>query len=102
MWCATERATWPPRHGGSDRLNWVLHHNSKLRSEGREDLMTSDNVVQVRFGTPGNVLEVQVGTVEVDIPRSIGYFGGLVAAVGFGLIERRSRCLLPRCPYSRC
>ena len=49
--------------------------------------MASDNVMQVRFGTPGNVLEVQVGTVEVDIPRSIGYYGGLVAAVGFGLVE---------------
>jgi hypothetical protein len=49
--------------------------------------MASDNVMQVRFGTPGNVLEVQVGTVEVDIPRSVGYFGGLAAAVGLGLIE---------------
>jgi hypothetical protein len=49
--------------------------------------MASDNVVQVRFGTPGNVLEVQVGTVEVDVPRSIGYFGGLLAAMGLGLIE---------------
>jgi hypothetical protein len=49
--------------------------------------MASNNVVEVRFGNPGNVLEVQVGTVEVDVPRSVGYFGGLVAAVGFGIIE---------------
>lgn len=49
--------------------------------------MASNNVVEVRFGTPGNVLEVQVGTLEVDVPRSVGYFGGLVAAVGLGLIE---------------
>jgi len=49
--------------------------------------MASDNVVQVRFGNPGNVLEVQVGTVEVDVPRSVGYFGGLAAAVGLGLLE---------------
>ena len=49
--------------------------------------MASDNVVEVRFGNPGNVLEVQVGTVEVDVPRSVGYFGGLAAAVGLGLIE---------------
>ncbi|MCW2730857.1 MAG: hypothetical protein JWR13_1673 [Mycobacterium sp.] len=49
--------------------------------------MASDGVVQVRFGTPGNVLEVEIGTVEVDIPRSIGYFGGLAVAVGLGLIE---------------
>lgn len=46
-----------------------------------------NNVVEVRFGNPGNVLEVQVGTVEIDVPRSVGYFGGLVAAVGFGIIE---------------
>jgi hypothetical protein len=49
--------------------------------------MAANNVVQVRFGAPGNVLEVQVGTVEVDVPRSVGYFGGLAAAVGLGLIE---------------
>ncbi len=48
--------------------------------------MASNNVVEVRFGNPGNVLEVQVGTVEVDVPRSVGYFGGL-AAVGLGFIE---------------
>jgi hypothetical protein len=53
----------------------------------KEDEVASDNVVQVRFGAPGNVLEIQVGTVEVDVPRSVGYFGGLAAAVGLGLIE---------------
>jgi hypothetical protein len=52
-----------------------------------ETIMASSNVVEVRFGTPGNVLEVRVGTVEVDVPRSVGYFGGLAAAVGLGLIE---------------
>jgi len=25
--------------------------------------------------------------VEIDIPRSVGYFGGLAAAVGLGLVE---------------
>jgi hypothetical protein len=34
----------------------------------------------VRVGAPGNVLEVRIGTIEVDVPRSIGYFGGLAAA----------------------
>jgi hypothetical protein len=52
-----------------------------------EGLMASDNVVQVRFGAPGNVLEIQVGTVEVDVPRSVGYFGGLAVAVAVGMIE---------------
>lgn len=49
--------------------------------------MAADGVVEVRFGTPGNVLEIQAGSVEVDVPRSVGYFGGLAAAVGLGLIE---------------
>jgi hypothetical protein len=49
--------------------------------------MASNNVVEVRFGNPGNVLEVQVGTVEIDVPRSVGYFGGLAAAVGLGVME---------------
>ena len=49
--------------------------------------MADDGVVEIRVGTPGNVLEVRVGTVEVDVPRSIGYFGGLAAAVSLGIIE---------------
>jgi hypothetical protein len=49
--------------------------------------MAHDSAIEVRIGTPGNVLEVKVGTVEVDVPRSVGYFGGLVAAVGLGMID---------------
>jgi hypothetical protein len=49
--------------------------------------MAADSKFEVRLGAPGNVLEVQIGTIEVDVPRSIGYFGGLAAAVGLGLIE---------------
>lgn len=49
--------------------------------------MASASKFEVRVGEPGNVLEVQVGTVEVDVPRSVGYFGGLAVAVGLGLIE---------------
>src|SRR5436305_2553693 len=49
--------------------------------------MATNSVVEIRFGAPENVMEVQVGTVEVDVPRSVGYFGGLAAAVGLGLIE---------------
>ena len=49
--------------------------------------MATNSAVEIRFGAPENVLEVQVGTVHVDVPRSIGYFGGLVAATGLGLIE---------------
>lgn len=49
--------------------------------------MATDSVVEIRWGAPRNVLEVQVGSVEVDIPRSVGYFGGLAAATGLGLID---------------
>ena len=49
--------------------------------------MASDSILAVRFGAPGNVLEIEIGSVEVDVPRSAGYFGGLAAAVGLGLIE---------------
>jgi hypothetical protein len=49
--------------------------------------MAANSAVEIRFGAPENVLEVQVGTVHVDVPRSVGYFGGLVAATGLGLIE---------------
>jgi len=49
--------------------------------------MANSSALEIRFGAPENVLEVQMGSVEVDIPRSVGYFGGLVAATGLGLIE---------------
>ena len=49
--------------------------------------MASDSAVQIRIGAPGNVLEVEVGRVDVDVPRSVGYFGGLAAGVGLGLVE---------------
>jgi hypothetical protein len=53
----------------------------------QEVAMAGSGAVEVRFGAPGNVLEVQVGTVEIDGPRSVGYFGGLAAALGLGLID---------------
>jgi hypothetical protein len=49
--------------------------------------MASNSIIEVRIGAPGNVLEVEVGTVEVDVLRSVGYYGGLAVAVGIGLIE---------------
>ena len=38
--------------------------------------MASKGMVEVRIGAPGNVLEIEIGSVEIDVPRSIGYFGG--------------------------
>ena len=49
--------------------------------------MAAEGGVQIRVGTPGNVLQIQVGTLELDVPRSVGYFGGLAAGVALGLIE---------------
>jgi hypothetical protein len=49
--------------------------------------MASDSKFEVRVGAPENVLEVRVGTVDVDVPRSVGYFGGLAAVVALGWIE---------------
>lgn len=49
--------------------------------------MAANSAVEIRFGAPENVLEVQMGSIEIDVPRSIGYFGGIAAAAGLGLIE---------------
>jgi hypothetical protein len=49
--------------------------------------MPSESVVEVRIGAPGSVLAVEVGRVTVDVPRSVGYFGGLAVATCMGLIE---------------
>jgi hypothetical protein len=46
-----------------------------------------DRKAEVRVGAPENVLAVQVGRVRVDVPRSVGYFGGLAVAAGIGLVE---------------
>jgi hypothetical protein len=35
--------------------------------------MASGSKFEVRVDQPGNVLEVQFGPVEVDVPRSVGY-----------------------------
>jgi hypothetical protein len=32
-------------------------------------------------------LVIELGRVQIDVPRSLGYFGGIGAAVAFGLIE---------------
>jgi hypothetical protein len=37
---------------------------------------------------PGDIDMVRrVGAIEVDVPRTIGYFGGIAAAVGLGIID---------------
>jgi len=49
--------------------------------------MAAQAAAQIRFGTPGKILEIEVGRIQLDVPRSVGYFGGLAAAVGIGMIE---------------
>jgi hypothetical protein len=49
--------------------------------------MRSNGVIEVRIGEPGKVMVVEVGRLTVDVPRSVGYFGGLAAATAIGLIE---------------
>lgn len=34
-----------------------------------------------------NPMVVRAGSVEMDVPRSVGYFGGIAVAVGVGLLE---------------
>jgi hypothetical protein len=33
------------------------------------------------------LMEIRVGTVTLDVPRSMGYYGGVALAVGVGVIE---------------
>lgn len=49
--------------------------------------MATNSALEIRVGAPDNVLEVQVGALQVDVPRSIGFYGSLAAAAGLGLIE---------------
>ena len=34
-----------------------------------------------------SVLEVWIGPVHLDVPRTVGYYGGIAIAVGAGLVE---------------
>lgn len=34
-----------------------------------------------------SIWEIRIGGVRIDVPRSVGYYGGVAAAVGLGLIE---------------
>jgi hypothetical protein len=54
---------------------------------GKEGDMAVQPKVEIRVGAAGNVLEIRAGRVELDVPRSVGYFGGLAVAVTLGLLE---------------
>lgn len=49
--------------------------------------MASEQATEARVDTSESVLQVKVGRVTIDVPRSLGYFGGLGVAVGVGLVE---------------
>jgi hypothetical protein len=34
-----------------------------------------------------SIMTLRAGSISVDVPRSVGYYGGVAAAVGLGLIE---------------
>jgi hypothetical protein len=36
---------------------------------------------------PRSIWELRIGGVTVDVPRSVGYYGGVAAAVGLGIVE---------------
>ena len=39
-----------------------------------------------------SVLEVWIGPVHLDVPRTVGYYGGIAIAVGAGLVEPPLGC----------
>jgi hypothetical protein len=43
--------------------------------------------------------EIQVGPVLVDVPRSIGYFGGVGAAVALGLVDPPLATFIAAAPF---
>lgn len=50
--------------------------------------MASDSALELTIDAPGNIIEIEVRQMEVDVPRSVGYFGGLAAAVGIASTTR--------------
>jgi hypothetical protein len=49
----------------------------------------------LNFGT----YEIQVGPVLVDVPRSLGYFGGVTAAVTLGLVAPPLATFIAAAPF---
>ena len=50
------------------------------------------------MSNPGTY-EIQVGPVLVDVPRSIGYFGGVGAAVALGLVDPPLATFIAAAPF---
>jgi hypothetical protein len=44
-------------------------------------------------------LVVRAGPLEVDVPRSLGYFGGIAAAVALGLLEPPLAVFIAAVPF---
>jgi hypothetical protein len=43
----------------------------------------------------------QIGSLEIDIPRTIGYFGGIGAAVAIGLLEPPLGAFIAAVPFMK-
>jgi hypothetical protein len=46
-----------------------------------------------------SVLEVWIGPVHLDVPRTVGYYGGVAIAVGAGLVEPPLGLLIAAVPF---
>ena len=51
--------------------------------------------------TGDDALMARVGPVEIDWPRTVGYFGGAAAAVAFGIIEPPLGLIIAAAPLGR-
>ncbi len=46
-----------------------------------------------------NALTARVGSVEIDIPRSLGYYGGIALATGAGMVEAPLAIFIAAVPF---
>lgn len=44
-------------------------------------------------------IRVDIGPVEVDVPKSLGYFGGIAAAVAFGVLDPPLAAFIAAVPF---
>lgn len=49
----------------------------------------------------GKLLHVRLGPLEVDVPQTVGYFGGIGAAVALGLLEPPLAAFIAAVPLVR-
>jgi len=87
---STPTLAHPPGPGKNAAPAKTVAPGKKAAPSKRTGPVAKDTARSGRPGTETNkdrTIHFDVGPVEIDIPRTLGYYGGISAAVAFGVLE---------------